>query len=120
MTLELGGKSPAIVSSSANVAVAAKRIMWSKWINAGQVGRITRVSYAPCLYDACYVLQVCIAADYAIVDESVYDEFINECRRAVVSFSGGVDPKSSPDFCRIITKVQGPSRTTAVVSDNVL
>ncbi|XXQ36188.1 Aldehyde dehydrogenase [Plasmodiophora brassicae] len=83
VTLELGGKSPAIVSSSANVAVAAKRIMWSKWINAGQV---------------------CIAADYAIVDESVYDEFINECRRAVVSFSGGVDPKSSPDFCRIITK----------------
>jgi aldehyde dehydrogenase (NAD+) len=56
VTLELGGKSPAIVDSTANVAEAAKKVAWGKLFNSGQI---------------------CIAPDYALVHESVRDEFID-------------------------------------------
>jgi aldehyde dehydrogenase (NAD+) len=55
VTLELGGKSPAIVTMSANIRKAAKRILFSKLLNAGQT---------------------CIASDYVLVDERVKDKFI--------------------------------------------
>ncbi len=55
VTLELGGKSPAIVTNSANLKKAAKRILFSKLLNAGQT---------------------CIASDYVLVDERVKDKFI--------------------------------------------
>jgi aldehyde dehydrogenase (NAD+) len=55
VTLELGGKSPAIVTQSANLRKAAKRILFSKLLNAGQT---------------------CIASDYVLVDEKVKDQFI--------------------------------------------
>jgi len=55
VTLELGGKSPAIVTSSANVKLAAKRILFSKFLNAGQT---------------------CIATDYILVDKRVKDSLI--------------------------------------------
>ena len=48
VTLELGGKSPAIVAADANIEVAAKRIAWAKFLNAGQT---------------------CVAPDYVLVDE---------------------------------------------------
>lgn len=54
-TLELGGKSPCIVDSSANLAVAARKIVWGKFINAGQV---------------------CVAPDYLIIDEKIEEQFI--------------------------------------------
>jgi aldehyde dehydrogenase (NAD+) len=62
VTLELGGKSPAIVDRTANVADAAKKIAWGKFFNSGQV---------------------CIAPDYALVDERVRDEFLGELRKAL-------------------------------------
>lgn len=65
VTLELGGKSPAIVDRSANVADAARKIAWGKFFNCGQV---------------------CIAPDYALVHESVRDEFLVRLREAVASF----------------------------------
>jgi aldehyde dehydrogenase (NAD+) len=55
VTLELGGKSPAIVTSHADLKVAARRIVWGKFINAGQT---------------------CIAPDYVLVHESVKDRFL--------------------------------------------
>ena len=55
VTLELGGKSPAIVAQSANLEVAAKRIIWSKFLNGGQT---------------------CIAPDYLLVEESVKPRFL--------------------------------------------
>jgi aldehyde dehydrogenase (NAD+) len=55
VTLELGGKSPAIVAPSANIAVAAKRIVWGKFLNAGQT---------------------CIAPDYLLVHESIEEKVI--------------------------------------------
>lgn len=59
VTLELGGKSPAIVDATANVGEAAKKIAWGKFFNSGQI---------------------CIAPDYALVHESVRDEFLDKLR----------------------------------------
>ncbi len=64
VTLELGGKSPAIVDATANVAEAAKKIAWGKFFNSGQV---------------------CIAPDYALVHESVRDEFLDKLRASTAA-----------------------------------
>ncbi|MFM7617141.1 MAG: aldehyde dehydrogenase family protein [Actinomycetes bacterium] len=80
VTLELGGKSPTYVDASANLAVAAKRIAWGKFLNAGQT---------------------CIAPDYVLVDRSVADAFV-EALGAVVRDFYGDDPQASPDLGRII------------------
>lgn len=55
-TLELGGKSPCVVDETANLALAAKRIVFGKFLNAGQT---------------------CVAPDYVVVHESVLEPFIN-------------------------------------------
>lgn len=65
VTLELGGKSPTIVDSSANLKVAARRIVFAKFINAGQT---------------------CIAPDYVYVHESVEKPLIEELKKAIESF----------------------------------
>ena len=65
VTLELGGKSPAIVDRSADLDAAAKRLAWGKFLNAGQV---------------------CIAPDYLLVHESVHDEFVSKLKAALESF----------------------------------
>ena len=80
VTLELGGKSPAIVTGRANVPIAAKRILWGKCINAGQT---------------------CIAPDYVLADAAIYDQLVAELKSNVELFYKG-DPKNSPDLCRII------------------
>lgn len=82
VTLELGGKSPAIVTRSANVAVAARRIAWGKFINAGQT---------------------CVAPDFALVDEAVHDRFVDELRKSVRKFYGD-DPSASADYGRIVNE----------------
>jgi aldehyde dehydrogenase (NAD+) len=64
VTLELGGKSPAIVDETANVGEAAKKIAWGKFFNSGQI---------------------CIAPDYALVHESVRDEFLDKLRASTAA-----------------------------------
>ena len=81
VTLELGGKSPVIVDASANLRVAARRVAWGKWLNAGQT---------------------CIAPDYVLVDERVRDAFLDELAATVVAFYGD-DPRASTDFGRIVS-----------------
>lgn len=80
VTLELGGKSPAIVDRSADIHKAAKRIAWSKYFNAGQT---------------------CIATDHALVHESVMDEFLDRFAR-FVKRAYGEDPQQSPDYARLV------------------
>ena len=80
VTLELGGKSPAIVTPPANLDVAAKRIVWGKFLNAGQT---------------------CIAPDYVLVERSVHDELVDAWWRSWVS-STATDPGQSPDYARIV------------------
>ena len=60
VTLELGGKSPTIVTKSADLDVAAKRIVWGKFLNGGQT---------------------CIAPDYVLVEESIQDEFLKRIKK---------------------------------------
>lgn len=80
VTLELGGKSPAIVDPSADINKAAKRIAWSKYFNAGQT---------------------CIATDHALVHASVMDEFLDRFARFVKK-AYGEDPQQSPDYARLV------------------
>lgn len=80
VTLELGGKSPTIVDATANLRVAARRITWGKFLNAGQT---------------------CIAPDYLLVDKTVASAFIGELRVAIKEFYGD-DPKQSGDYARIV------------------
>jgi len=62
VTLELGGKSPAIISEHANLEMTAKRLVWSKFLNAGQT---------------------CIAPDYVIIQETVKNKFIKLCKQEI-------------------------------------
>lgn len=80
VTLELGGKSPAIVEASADLEVAARRVVWGKFFNAGQT---------------------CIAPDYVVVQKNVKDKFINLLTETIKSFFGE-NPAQSPDYARII------------------
>lgn len=63
--LELGGKSPAIVTKNANLEVAAKRIVWGKFLNAGQT---------------------CVAPDYLLVEESIQEQFLEMLRKYIKEF----------------------------------
>lgn len=82
VTLELGGKSPCIVDKDINLKLAARRIAWGKFLNAGQT---------------------CIAPDYLFVHEAVKEDFIKEIEHAVRSFFG-TDIRQSPDYPRIISR----------------
>ncbi|MDR1865229.1 MAG: aldehyde dehydrogenase [Bacteroidales bacterium] len=82
VTLELGGKSPCIVTDSADLPIAAKRIIWGKMLNAGQT---------------------CVAPDYVIVHHSVRQQLIDQLKRVIFSFYGS-DIKQNPDFPRIISE----------------
>ncbi|MES2775416.1 MAG: aldehyde dehydrogenase family protein [Bacteroidota bacterium] len=81
VTLELGGKSPTIVCADANLATAAKRITFGKWLNAGQT---------------------CIAPDYILVETSVKAAFIKEMKTAIAAFYD--DAKQSNDYGKIVNE----------------
>lgn len=81
VTLELGGKSPCIVCKDAKLEIAAKRIVWGKFLNAGQT---------------------CVAPDYLLVHKDVKEELLKNIKKNIIEFFGE-DPKSSNDFGRIIT-----------------
>lgn len=82
VTLELGGKSPCIVTEHANLKRAARRIVWGKFLNAGQT---------------------CIAPDYLLVHHSVKNELLNlMCMEVKKQF--GENVKESPDFPRIVNE----------------
>jgi aldehyde dehydrogenase (NAD+) len=80
VTLELGGKSPCIVDSDANIDIAVKRIVYGKFLNAGQT---------------------CIAPDYVLLHEGIYEQFLEKLKKRIVDLYGE-NPVMSPDFGRII------------------
>ncbi len=80
VTLELGGKSPAVVERSAHLQRAAVTIAHGKFVNAGQT---------------------CVAPDYVLVPEELRDQLVGHLRTVVEGFYGA-DPKASPDYCRMI------------------
>lgn len=98
VTLELGGKSPTVVHSDANLKIAAKRIVWGKFMNAGQI---------------------CVAPDYIYVQESVKEAFIKEVCEQVLAFYGAM-PKDSEDYCRIVNERQFDRLVTLIHHDKVV
>ena len=82
VTLELGGKSPCLIDKSADIEVAAARIAWGKFINAGQT---------------------CVAPDHVLVHREVAQQFIDALTRRIKE-SYGEDPSQSPDYCRIASE----------------
>ncbi len=86
VTLELGGKSPAIVTEHADIDKIAKKIVWGKFVNSGQT---------------------CIAPDYILVHESCRDELIDKLIENIEKFYGVYkDQKKSKSFARIINHMQ--------------
>ena len=83
LTLELGGKSPAVVDATADIEAAAQRIVWGKFVNAGQT---------------------CIAPDYVYVHESRAPAFLAAARAALERLYGGTEEEraATPDFARIV------------------
>ena len=82
VTLEMGGKSPVIVHKDADIKIAARRIAWGKFMNAGQT---------------------CIAPDYVLVHHEVKNELIQHLKEAIKKYYGK-NPVKSEDFGRIITQ----------------
>lgn len=80
IVLELGGKNPTIVHSSANLAVAARRIAQGRWTNAGQL---------------------CTSPDHVLVFSDVAEPFLEQLRQAVLAMYGP-EPQKSPDYGRIV------------------
>ena len=93
VTLELGGKSPCIVDESTDLDLAAKRIVYGKFFNAGQT---------------------CVAPDYVLVHEHVHDALVNRMSAAVREFYGD-DPQQSPDYARIVNE-RHHARLTGLLS----
>ncbi len=80
LTLELGGKSPCIVDKNTNIDLAARRILFGKFFNAGQT---------------------CIAPDYILVHEDIAEKLLQAMKKNLIKFYGE-NPKNSKDFGRII------------------
>ncbi len=80
VTLELGGKNPAIVDRSADVPAAARRLAWGKFLNGGQT---------------------CVGPDYLVVHAERADELVEALKAQVARFFGP-DPSASADFARIV------------------
>lgn len=90
VTLELGGKCPAIVDESAKIKTTIRRIVWAKFFNAGQT---------------------CLSTDHVLVHESIKDEFIKGVVTSIKEIYGE-DPMLSKDFGRIVN----PERTKKIIS----
>ena len=84
VTLELGGKSPCIIDSDINIEYTARRIVWGKFLNAGQT---------------------CIAPDYLLVNQTIKNPLLDSIKNCLKEFYGD-DPEKSPDFGRIINQKQ--------------
>jgi acyl-CoA reductase-like NAD-dependent aldehyde dehydrogenase len=82
VTLELGGKCPAIVADDADIAVTARRLVWGRFMNAGQL---------------------CIAPDYVYVHKHAHDRLVAALGATIRAFYGE-DPRSSPDYGRIVNQ----------------
>ena len=82
VTLELGGKSPCIVDATADLALAARRIAFGKYLNCGQT---------------------CVAPDYVLCHASVRDRFVELLKNEIVR-QFGADPLQNPDFGHIINQ----------------
>jgi aldehyde dehydrogenase (NAD+) len=82
VVLELGGKSPAVVLEDADIDVAARRLTWGKFMNAGQT---------------------CVSPDHILVQPKLKKKLISEIQKNILQFFGE-DAKQSADYCRIVNR----------------
>ena len=82
VTLELGGKCPAIVCTDAPLIVTARRIAWGKFMNAGQT---------------------CVAPDFVMVERPIFESLVESLQSAIREFYGD-NPQNSPDYGRIVNR----------------
>ncbi len=99
LSLELGGKSPCIVTADARLDFAARRIAWGKFYNCGQA---------------------CVSPDYLLIDKRVKERFLTLISKEIESFYGA-EPKESPDFARVINsenvdRLSGLMKTGRIVA----
>jgi aldehyde dehydrogenase (NAD+) len=97
VTLELGGKSPAIVDKNINLDITAKRLVWGKFMNAGQT---------------------CISPDYVFVHEEIKEALIKRIKEIILEFYGE-NPEESQDFGRIINQAHF-NRICGLIEGNVV
>ncbi|WP_230500381.1 aldehyde dehydrogenase [Sutcliffiella rhizosphaerae] len=98
VTLELGGKSPCIVHKDANLEIAAKRIVWGKFMNAGQT---------------------CVAPDYLLVHTDVKSKLITFIKKTLIDFYGE-DAEKSKDYGRVVNEGQLERLTSLVEREKVV
>ncbi len=98
VTLELGGKSPCIVDETANIKLAAKRIVWGKFLNGGQT---------------------CIAPDYLLIHKKVKDSFVAHFKREIEN-AYGANPEQSEDFSRIVNTRNFDRLNAMIENESVL
>ncbi|EIE84993.1 hypothetical protein RO3G_09703 [Rhizopus delemar RA 99-880] len=84
VTLELGGKSPVFVTSKADLKISAHRLLWGKFFNAGQT---------------------CVAPDYVLITEDIFEKFIEACKEVLLEFYGEI-PQQSESYGRIVSTRQ--------------
>lgn len=82
VTLELGGKNPCVIDETANIEITARRIVWGKFLNAGQT---------------------CVAPDFLLVQAKEKYNLIEALKKEITAFYGE-NPMESPDFARIINQ----------------
>lgn len=98
VTLELGGKNPCIVEDTAAIALAAKRIVWGKFLNAGQT---------------------CIASDYILVHENVKEKLIDALKENITK-SYGENMEASTDFSRTVSQKHYQGLKDMLVGEEIL
>ncbi len=97
VTLELGGKSPCVVTADARLDYAVKRIAWGKFYNAGQT---------------------CVAPDYVLIDRQIKDRFVDLISKEIRTFYGD-DPEQSNDYPRVIDE-KSASRLASLMTKGTL
>lgn len=98
VTLEMGGKSPCIVDQTANIALAARRIVFGKFLNSGQT---------------------CVAPDYLYCHSSIKDKLVEEIKKQII-LQYGVDPIGNQNYPRMISEKQFNSVAVLIKQDKVL
>jgi aldehyde dehydrogenase (NAD+) len=95
VTLELGGKSPAVVTPSCNLKMTAKRLVWGKFLNAGQT---------------------CVAPDYVMVHQSIETAFLEACKNEIekAQYAFG-----NSNYCQIINRTHFNRLVALIDADKV-
>ncbi len=97
VVLELGGKSPCVVDKTADITLAARRIAWGKYLNAGQT---------------------CVSPDYILVDKEVKEALMKELKKNIFDFFGS-EPRQSQDYPRIVNEKHFDRLQNLLAGENI-